>query len=401
MSTTRRSFLSNAATVGAAGILPAVVRPSFAQANPIRIGVPTGITGNWAALGSQIQRSCRLFAKTINAKGGIIGRPVEFLYEDTQGDPATCVRKTGELIEGRGVNLISGVISSPESLAIMPRLNDWKALYVCTISGAGPITAAGYVPNAFRSCTSGPMRARAIALWLAESNGKRFFSIAQDYAWGKSSVATFEKLISDLKRQTVGNVLSPLGTKDYSSYIARIREANPDVLYIAMSGEDATAFLKQAAQYRLADRMTLVTEVLDLLNVKPLGDAALGLHGVTQYNFAYDTPANVEFVELFKAEYKDIPDTWEGEQWQALQLLAEAIRRSNSTETEAVRAALTGLQIDGVKGKMVLRACDNQAENQVFMGRMERDDKVGYPVAKIIKAFAPDAIMPGCRKDTF
>jgi branched-chain amino acid transport system substrate-binding protein len=323
------------------------------------------------------------------------------VYEDTQGDPAACVRKTGELVERQGVNLISGVISSPESLAIMPRLNDWKALYVCSISGAGPITAASYVPNAFRACTSGPMRARAIALWLADSKSQRFFSIAQDYAWGKSSVATFEKLITDLKRQTVGNVLSPLGTKDYSSYIARIREANPDVLYIAMSGEDATAFLKQASQYRLADRMTLVTEVLDLLNVKPLGDGALGLHGVTQYNFAYDAPNNVEFVKLFKEEYKDIPDTYEGEHWQALEFLTEAIRRAKSTDTEAVRSALTGLEMNSVKGKVTMRSCDNQAEQQVFIGRMEKDEKVGYPVPKIIKTFPADAIMPGCRKDTF
>ncbi|QOG20857.1 ABC transporter substrate-binding protein [Bradyrhizobium sp. SEMIA] len=401
MSISRRSLLVSSAAVSGGALLPAFLRPARAEAGPIRIGVPTGITGNWAALGQQVQRSCRLFAKTVNAKGGINGRPVEFIYEDTQGDPAACVRKVTELVERGGVNLITGIISSPESLAVMPRLNDWNTVYVGSISGVGSMTAANFVPNAFRSCTSGPMRARTIALWLADSPKKRHFAIAQDYAWGKSSVATFEKLISDLKKELVGQVLSPLGTKDYSSFIARIREANPEVLYIAMSGDDATAFLKQAAQYRLADRMQLVTEVLDILNIKPLGDAAVGLYGVSQYNFGYDAPGNAEFVRLFTAEYNEVPDTYEGEQWQALAFLAEAIRRSNSTDAAAVRGALEGLEIDSVKGKVKMRACDHQAEQQVFIAKVEKTEQVAYPVPKIGKAYAIDAVMPGCRKDTY
>jgi branched-chain amino acid transport system substrate-binding protein len=387
---------------GAASLaVPAFIRPASAQGEAIRIGVPTGITGNWSALGAQIQRSCKLYSKTINAKGGIDGRPVEFIYEDTQGDPAACVRKTTELVESRGVKLITGLISSPESLAIMPRLASWNALYLAPISGAGAITASAFVPNAFRPCTSGPMRARAISLWLANSPRKRFFTIAQDYAWGKNSLATFEKLITDLKKETVGNVLTPLGTKDYSSYIARIREAKPDVLYVAMSGDDATAFLKQAGQYRLSERMQIVTEVLDLLNTKTLGDSAIGLHGVSQYNYSYVSPANQEFVRLFKAEYNDIPDTWEGEMWQTLEFLAQAIRRAKSVDTNALRGALEGLEIDSLKGKVSMRACDHQAEQPVFMARLEKDPAVPYPTPKIIETYSAEAVMPACRKDTY
>jgi branched-chain amino acid transport system substrate-binding protein len=397
MPVNRRSFLSGAASLA----LPAIIKPASAQADVIRIGVPTGITGNWSALGAQIQRSCRLFAKTVNAKGGIEGRQVEFIYEDTQGDPAACVRKTTELVESKGVKLITGLISSPESLAIMPRLAGWNALYLAPISGAGALTASAFVPNAFRSCTSGPMRARAISLWLANSPKRRFFTIAQDYAWGKNSLSTFEKLITDLKKETVGNVLTPLGTKDYSSYIARIREAKPDVLYVAMSGDDATAFLKQAGQYRLSERMQIVTEVLDLLNTKPLGDAGIGLHGVSQYNYAYNTPGNAEFVRLFKAEYNDIPDTWEGEMWQTLDFLGHAIRRAKSVDANALRTALEGLEIEGVKGKIKMRACDHQAEQPVFIARLDKDPAVPYPTPKIVETYTADAVMPACRKDAY
>jgi branched-chain amino acid transport system substrate-binding protein len=397
MSVDRRSFLTGVAGVA----LSAVVKPAAAQADPIRIGVPTGITGNWSALGAQIQRACRLFAKVTNAKGGIDGRPVEFVYEDTQGDPAACVRKTTELVESRGVKLITGVISSPESLAIMPRLAGWNALYLASVSGVGSLTAGNFVPNAFRTCSSGPMRARTISLWLANSPKQRYFTIAQDYAWGKSSLATFEKLITDLKKEAVGNVLTPLNAKDYSSYIARIREARPDVLYVAMSGDDATAFLKQAGQYRLPDRIQIVTEVLDLLNTKPLGEAGLGLHGVSQYNYAYNTPANAEFVRTFKAEYNEIPDTWEGETWQCLEFLTQAIRRAKSTDAAAIRTALEGLEIESVKGKVKMRACDHQAEQPVFMARLDKDPAIGYPTPKVIDIYQADKVMPECRKETY
>lgn len=363
--------------------------------------MPTGITGNWSALGAQIQRACRLFAKVTNAKGGIDGRPVEFVFEDTQGDPAACVRKTTELVESRGVKLITGVISSPESLAIMPRLAGWNALYLASISGVGSLTAGNFVPNAFRTCTSGPMRARTISLWLANSPKQRYFTIAQDYAWGKSSLATFEKLITDLKKEAVGNVLTPLNAKDYSSYIARIREARPDVLYVAMSGDDATAFLKQAGQYRLSDRMQIVTEVLDLLNTKPLGEAGLGLQGVSQYNYAYNTPGNAEFVRMFKAEYNEIPDTWEGEAWQCLEFLAQAIRRAKSTDAAAIRTALEGLEIESVKGKVKMRACDHQAEQPVFIARLDKDPAIAYPTPKVTDIYQPDKVMPDCRKETY
>lgn len=392
----RRNFLAGAAAVG----LASVVKPVFAQSKVIQIGVPTGITGNWSALGAQVQRACNLFEKHINAQGGIDGQRIAFVYEDTQGDPAACVRKVSELVEGRGIKLITGIISSGESLAVMPRLGDWNALYLATISGTGTLTGSNFVPNVFRPCTSGPMRARAIARWLSKSDKTKFFTIAQDYAWGKSSLATFEGLIKNLNRESVGSILSPLGTKDYSSYITRIRQAKPEVLYVAMSGDDATAFLKQAGQYRLGERMQIVTEVLDLLNTRPLGDAGIGLCGVSQYNYSYGAPANAEFVRLFKAEYDDIPDTYEGETWQALEFLAEGIRRAKSTDAAAVRTALEDLEIDTLKGRVKLRACDHQGEQSVFIARLEKTGDAPYPTPKIIETYAASEVTPGCRADS-
>src|SRR4051794_25441792 len=95
-SVTRRRVLKAAAAASA--FAAAYLRRATA-ATPIKIGIPTVVTGGYALLGSQVIRTCKLVKKMVDAKGGLIGQPIEFLSQDTQGDPATCVRKCQELVE--------------------------------------------------------------------------------------------------------------------------------------------------------------------------------------------------------------------------------------------------------------------------------------------------------------
>jgi branched-chain amino acid transport system substrate-binding protein len=332
---------------------PACLRGAQAQTGPIKLGVPTAITGTWAALGAQVVRTCRLWAKTVNAQGGLLGRPVEFLFEDTQGVPANCLRKAQEMVERDRVNILLGLMASSEALAVMPKLAEWNAVFISSVNGAGSITAEHWVPNAFRANTSGPMGARALALHLRDSPHSDYYSLGLDYAWGRSSVETFEGLLRGIGKRPIGSVFAPTGTRDYSTFIARIRQANPQALYIALTGDDGTAFLRQAAQFRLLERMPVVTETLDLLFTRPAGEAAIGLVGGSRYAFTIDDPANAGFVRLFRAEHNEVPDTFDGEQWQALDVLTAAAHRANSVETGALVAALRDLELDSVKGRLI------------------------------------------------
>lgn len=380
---------------------PALLRPAAAQSGPLRIGVPTAMTGTWAALGAQVVRTCRLWAKTANAEGGLLGRPVEFLFEDTQGTPANCLRKAQEMVERDRVNILLGLMASSEALAVMPKLAEWNALFISSVNGAGSITAEQHVPNAFRANTSGPMGARALALWLRNSPQNDFFSLSLDYAWGRSSVETFEGLLRGIGKRSIGSVFAPVGTRDYSSFITRVRQANPQALYIALTGDDGTAFLRQAAQYRLFERMPVVTETVDMLFTRPAGDAAVGLVGGSRYSFAYDQPANNAFVQRFRGEYNDVPDTYDGEQWQACEVLAAAIRKAGRTDTEAVVAALRDLEMTSIKGPLKIRACDGQAEQQGFVVRVTRRDGVPVPAPEVIATFPAAEVTPACRASNF
>src|SRR3954452_7992919 len=286
-------------------------------ANPIKIGMPLALTGPLGSVGDQMRRGAELWARTENAKGGVIGRPIELFISDTGGDPATCVRKAQEAVEREECRLLFGMTLSSEALAVVPKLAEWNAIFVSSDNGDGRLTGESFVPNFFRANISGPMGARAVSLYLREAPFKKFYGLGMDYAWGRNSVAVFEGEMKRANKEFVGAVFSPTGTKDFSTYITKIRNSGADAMYFALAGDDLNAFLVQAKQYRLGDKLQIMTEVVDMTTVRAVGEAAIGLVGSTRYSSAIDTPANKAFVAMWQKEYGTLPDNNEGEQWQA------------------------------------------------------------------------------------
>src|SRR3954469_3741018 len=181
--------LAGAATVAS----PAVLRlRAEAQTGAIKIGMPLALTGPLGSVGQQQKRGAELYAKLQNAKGGILGRKIELLIEDTVGNPATCVRKAQEMVERYDCRLFTGITLSSEALAIVPKLAEWNSIFISSDNGDGRLTAESFVPNFFRANISGPMGARAVSLFLRSADFKNFYAIGMDYAWGRNSVAVFE-----------------------------------------------------------------------------------------------------------------------------------------------------------------------------------------------------------------
>src|SRR6201991_2862933 len=174
---TRRRLLKSAVGASALAGAPAFLRHALA-ADPIKIGIPTVITGGYAILGSQVQRTCRLVKKMTDAKGGVIGRPIEFLFQDTQGDPAMCVRKSQELVERDNCRILAGVIVSSEAAAMLPKLEEWNAVFLSHGNGDGRLTAELFVPRFFRANISAPMGARTLALYLKDAPQQKFVAMA-------------------------------------------------------------------------------------------------------------------------------------------------------------------------------------------------------------------------------
>ena len=164
---TRRALVAG---TGAAVVSPSIWTSAQAQAgSAIKIGIPAALTGPLGSVGQQTKRATELYAKLQNEKGGILGRKIELLIEDTTGDPATCVRKAQEMVERYGVGIFTGLTLSSEALAVVPKLAEWNAIFVSGNNGDGRLTGDSFVPNFFRANISGPMGARAVSLYLRDS----------------------------------------------------------------------------------------------------------------------------------------------------------------------------------------------------------------------------------------
>ena len=400
-SITRRRVLKGALATTALVSAPAFLHRATA-ATPIKIGIPTVITGGYAILGAQTMRTCKLVKKLTDAKGGVLGRPVEFLYQDTQGDPANCVRKCQELVERDGCRIFTGVIVSSEASAIMPKLEEWNAFFISDGNGDGRLTAELFVPRFFRANTSAPMGARAIALYLKDSPQKKFVAMASDYSWGHSSVGAFEEQMTKFGKQLVDKIFAPVGNKDYSTYITKILQSGADGCYIALQGDESRAFFSQATQYDLTKRVQPYTEIVAQSDIKTLGKDAIGLIGSSRYPFTCDIPQNKAFVEAFQNEYKnDIPDWTDGEIYQALQILFAAMEKADSDEPLKLVAAMEDLEVTSVKGPVLMRKCDHQGENQGFVVKVAKNDKYAEPIPEIVKIYPRETITPDCRSSSY
>src|SRR3990172_8824875 len=201
-----------------------------------------------------------------------------------------------------------------------------------TINGAGSLTTTAWHRYFFRINTSGPMGARAVSLYLAEAPMKRFFGLGSDYAWGRDSVASFEKQITSVKKEVVGKDYLPVATKDFASYIGKIKQSKAEACYMALPGQDATIFFKQAFQFGLTREVKLVTEILELENMKAVGEAMAGTIGSTRYPFTVDTPKNRDFVKRFHAMHGVYPDMFDGETYEGLEWLAPVIQKGGTAD---------------------------------------------------------------------
>jgi branched-chain amino acid transport system substrate-binding protein len=394
----RRRFLKGAAAASALAAAPAYLK---AQANTIKIGIPTVITGGYALLGSQVMRTCRLVKKMTDAKGGVLGRPLEFLFQDTQGDPAICVRKAQELVERDNCRILTGVIVSSEAAAMLPKLESWNAVFLSHGNGDGRLTAELYVPRFFRANTSAPMGARALALYLKDAPQKKFMAIASDAAWGRSSNTAFEAQIKRVGKDLVDKIYAPVANKDYSPYITKILQSGVEGCYVALQGDEARAFYSQAQQYRLSQRVQFFTEIVAQADIKVLGKDAIGLMGSSRYPVTYDIPQNKAFVDAFTAEYKEIPDWTDGEMYQGLMILFAALEKARSDEPMKIVAAMEELEVTSVKGPVKMRKCDHQGENQGFVVRVGQNKSFSEPVGEIVKIYPREMITPDCRSASY
>ncbi len=268
-----------------------------------------------------------------------------------------------------------------------------------TINGAGALTAKAFHRYFFRVNTSGPMGARAISLYLAEGPMKRFFALGSDYAWGATASPPSRRR-SRGQKDIVGTDYPPVGTKDFASYIAKIRQSKADGVYLALPGQDATIYLKQAHQFGLNREVKPIMEILELENMKAVGDAMVGAIGSSRYPFTVDTPRNKDFVKRFYELHGVYPDMFDGETYEGLEWLAQVIQKAGTDDVEKVIDTWRTL-LRGPRGAVLHAQVRSPGRPARLCGGGGEGSQVSAPHPQDPRDLPREKVTPKCRTEDF
>jgi branched-chain amino acid transport system substrate-binding protein len=380
-------------TLLALALATALPTVALAQAkDPVKVGLVSSKSGVFAQQGEEVIRAIKFAIDEANAKGGVDGRKVEVQEADDEGTP-DAGRRVAEKLARDGYNLLIGAIPSSISLAFAPNLERWDAAYFVVASKSDKITGDSCKSRSFRTNHSDAMDIAMISEWAKSFKEKTYASMAADYVWGRDSSESFAKAVKAQGKEVKLALYAPLGTKDFSPFIAQLKDAKVDAIWVAETGRDAIAFVKQAQEFGLIPQTKLIGHSL-ILNFMINGtDKALeGTPGTTGYTPDIDNPRNKAFVAAWKAKFNRLPTDNEGQAYNGAQVMFEGVKKAKSAKPADVAKALPGTTIDSIYGPVLMRAADNQLVLPNFVGRAKVVDGVLRPV--IEQTFAP-AMMPG------
>jgi len=247
----RRTVLKAGLALGAMQMASPFIVKALGE-EPIKIGLNDPLTGTYALLGRNEQIGCELAITEINAKGGILGRQVQLLPEDsTSADTGTAVQKAHKLIDRDKVNFLLGNVNSAMALATGEVSNQAGVLHIVTGGHTDAVTGADCHWNVFRVCNTTRMETNAVSKTLFTQYGKKWYFLTPDYAFGHTLQRGFEASLKQFGGTEAGASLTPLGTTDFSSYLIKAQAANPEVIIFLQAGQDAVNALKQAVQFGL------------------------------------------------------------------------------------------------------------------------------------------------------
>ena len=361
-------------TFVATALLSTALAGGALAADPIKIGVVTPLSGTYAGIGQQVRWGLELATKEVNAAGGIMGRPVELIFEDEEANPSVAVQKAEKLFEISNVDFLTGTVNSGSTLAVGQLADRAGKLIATTVSFADSITGDKCSPNVFRVNARAGQQSAALAAWLAKEKPKAsVFYLGPDYEMGRSTVAAFRSNVDRVGGKSLGEVFAPLGSKDYTQYFGQIRATRPQVLYTSVAGNDTVRLLTQMQEFGLLNNLTILgaSGTVTAQNVGAIGDAANGYVTGVGYSAQIDTPENKKFVDAFRAAYGKDPDLYGADSYGLIYAYKAAVEKAKSTDPDKVREALSGLKWMTPQGEKVIRAGDHQAVQTMYVVRVD------------------------------
>ncbi|BFG77458.1 ABC transporter substrate-binding protein [Paraburkholderia terrae] len=308
----------------------------------------------------------------VNATGGVLGKKLEVVSRDDNGNPGDTIRVAQELIAREQVQLLFGGYLSNTGLALTDFAKQKRMFFLAAEPLTDKIVWADGNKYTYRLRPSTYMQVAMLAPEAAKLKKKRWALVYPNYEYGQSAAATFKKLLKAAQPDVefVTEQATPLGNLDAGSTVQALADAKPDAIFNVLFSADLGKFVREGNTRGLfKDRsvVSLLTGEPDYLDT--LGAEAPVGWIVTGYPwYSIDTPANKKFVADYEAKYHDYPRLGSVVGYAALMSIANGIKKAGSTDPDKLAAAFKGLNVDTPFGPITYRPQDNQSTMGAFVG---------------------------------
>ena len=359
----------------ALGVL--TLSPTYAQnQDPLKIGIIATYSGPYADYGKQFDAGMNIYLEQNEGKLG--GRSVEIIRKDTGGAaPDNARRFAQELISRDKVDIISGLDFSPNVYAIAPVINRAKVPTLVMNAASSAITEAS--PYIARLSFTVQQVSAPMAEWLAANNVKKIYMVVADYASGVDAEEAFKKAFEAKGGQVVGSVRTPMNNPDFSAYIQRIKDSQPEGVFIFFpSGVMPLSFLKAWQERGMEEagiKLYATGEATDDSYIEATGDAALGLITSHHYSYAHPSPENQQFVEAYRKKFgtKDRLNYFAITAYDTMAALDKALTATQgNAEGDALLTQLKGMELMSPRGPITIDPETRDIVQTVYIRKVEQ-----------------------------
>lgn len=346
-------------------------KASGAQAATIKVGIVYSRTGAFAPYGAEYLSGLKWGLNyATGGTGKVNGNAIEFTLVDDGTDAAKAVSAAKDLI-GQGYKIIAGTALSGAALQLAPLAEQNKILYI-----AGSATAdalSGVNDYTFRSGRQIFQDVKASTAYLKGAVGKNVVVFAQDIAFGQGNVAAVRSVFGDLSGQKVDSVLVPASAQDFTPYAQRLRQKNPDLVFVAWAGTTAVSMWNALDQQGVFDSVdTVVTGLPERATWPSFGPGLGKIKFLNHYNAGAPKNSVNDWLVKKMARRGQVPDLFTPDGFVAAQMIVRALSKGSTSDVSKMITALEGWSFTGPKGQQEIRASDHAMLQPMFLVQLRQ-----------------------------
>jgi len=396
----RRDFLKIGVTTAGALALAAcggsTAAPSSGPTGPdFKIGTILPASGTYSELGDSIRKGMQLYFEKVGSRAG--NRKIVVTDEDeSAGDTSIPLSKARKLVEQDNVDLIAGIVASPNALAVRAYVDQNQVPTLIANAGANALSRAQKSAWVYRTSFSNWQPSQPMGKYLIDNGIRRLTLVYSNYAAGLETATA-------IKETYTGQILAevkppfPNTSGDFAPFITQINSSRPDAIYVFMSGQDAVNFLKQArAQLDKGIKVTGSGFFVEQDVLSAIGDAApigaiTGLH----WALTLDNKENRDFTTAFKRRFSKTADVFAVQGYDTGRVVVDALEavKGSTTDKAAFMRAIAKVSFKSPRGDFKFDDNSHNVVNTIYVRELVNDSKLG-PTNKVISSL-PNVVDPG------